>query len=102
MRRVTVAIQTEIGNFGGRAAAFALTPLFSMTACNGVETEITNADQAENANRITRQGVYPGVWVDLVQTADGERKGASLDCKLRVSQYMQGLVGMVAVAGDAK
>jgi YVTN family beta-propeller protein len=139
---MTVAIQTEIGNFGGRAAAFALSLLFSMTACNGVETEITSADQAvqavqaENAKRITRhgvqvdfkatavgpdsanrpiragefarleftvtgsedgqplQGVYPGVWVDLVQTADGERKGVSLDCKLRVSQYMQGLVGM--------
>jgi YVTN family beta-propeller protein len=134
-----VAIQTEIGIFGGRAAAFALTLLFSITACNGVETEITSTDQAvqaENANRITRhgvqvdfkatavgpdsasrpiragefarleftvtgsedgqplQGVYPGVWVDLVQTADGERKGVSLDCKLRVSQYMQGLVGM--------
>jgi YVTN family beta-propeller protein len=40
------------------------------------------------------QGVYPGVWVDLVQTADGERKGVSLECKTRVSQYMQGLVGM--------
>jgi len=40
------------------------------------------------------QGVYPGIWVDLVQTADGERKGVSLECKTRVSQYMQGLVGM--------
>ncbi len=40
------------------------------------------------------QGVYPGVWVDLVQTADGEKKGISLECKTRVSQYMQGLVGM--------
>ncbi len=40
------------------------------------------------------QGVYPGVWIDLVQTADGERKGVSLDCKNRVASYLQGLVGM--------
>jgi YVTN family beta-propeller protein len=40
------------------------------------------------------QGVYPGVWVDLVQTAEGEKKGVSLDCKNRVGNYLQGLVGM--------
>jgi YVTN family beta-propeller protein len=40
------------------------------------------------------QGVYPGVWVDLVQTAEGEMKGVSLDCKNRVGNYLQGLVGM--------
>lgn len=40
------------------------------------------------------QGVYPGVWVDLVQTAEGERKGVSLECKQRVGNYLQGSVGM--------
>jgi len=40
------------------------------------------------------QGVYPGVWIDLVQTAEGEKKGVSLDCKNRVATYLQGLVGM--------
>jgi len=40
------------------------------------------------------KGVYPGVWIDLTQTADGQQKGASLDCKTRVGQYLQGLVGM--------
>ena len=40
------------------------------------------------------QGVYPGVWVDLVQTAEGEKRGVSLECKNRVGNYLQGLVGM--------
>ena len=40
------------------------------------------------------QSVYPGVWVDLVQTAEGERKGVSLECKQRVGNYLQGSVGM--------
>ena len=40
------------------------------------------------------QGIYPGVWIDLTQTAEGQTKGVSLDCKTRVGQYLQGLVGM--------
>jgi len=40
------------------------------------------------------RGVYPGVWVDLVQTADGQQKGVSLECRNRVGNYLQGLVGM--------
>jgi len=40
------------------------------------------------------QDVYPGVWIDLTQTPDGQRQGTSLDCKTRVGQYLQGLVGM--------
>jgi YVTN family beta-propeller protein len=40
------------------------------------------------------QSVYPGVWVDLIQTADGEKKGVSFDCKTRVGQYMLGILGM--------
>ena len=40
------------------------------------------------------QSVYPGVWVDLIQTLDGEKKGVSFDCKTRVGQYMQGVLGM--------
>jgi YVTN family beta-propeller protein len=40
------------------------------------------------------QSVYPGVWIDLTQTADGQTKGTSIDCKTRVGQYLQGLVGM--------
>ena len=40
------------------------------------------------------KSVYPGVWVDLIQTVDGEKKGVSFDCKTRVGQYMQGILGM--------
>ncbi len=40
------------------------------------------------------QSVYPGVWVDLIQTLDGDKKGVSFDCKTRVGQYMQGILGM--------
>jgi YVTN family beta-propeller protein len=40
------------------------------------------------------QGVYPGVWIDITQTADGQTKGTSLECRTRVGQYLQGLVGM--------
>jgi len=54
-----------------------------------IEFRISGAENGEPL-----QGVYPGVWVDLTQTADGEKKGASFDCKTRVSQYLQGLVGM--------
>ena len=54
-----------------------------------IEFRITGAENGEPL-----QGVYPGVWIDLTQTADGEKQGTSLDCRLRVSQYLQGLVGM--------
>ena len=40
------------------------------------------------------QSVYPGVWVDLIQTLDGEKQGVGFDCKTRVGQYMQGVLGM--------
>jgi len=40
------------------------------------------------------QGVYPGVWIDLTQTPDGQRKGTTFECRTRVGQYLQGLVGM--------
>jgi len=54
-----------------------------------IEFRITSAENGEPL-----QGVYPGVWVDLVQTADGERHGVSLECRNRVGNYLQGLVGM--------
>ena len=63
--------------------------------------KVMEGDFAEISFRISSaedheplQGVYPGVWVDLVQTAEGEKKGVSLDCKNRVANYLQGLVGM--------
>ena len=40
------------------------------------------------------QGVYPGVWIDLVQTADGQKKGTARACRDRVGTYLQGTVGM--------
>lgn len=54
-----------------------------------IEFRISSAEDNEPL-----QGVFPGVWIDLVQTADGERKGVSLDCRNRVGNYLQGLVGM--------
>ncbi|HLF10983.1 MAG TPA: cytochrome D1 domain-containing protein [Gammaproteobacteria bacterium] len=54
-----------------------------------IEFKIASAENGEPL-----QGVYPGVWVDLVQTAEGERPGNSLDCRTRVGTYLQGLVGM--------
>ncbi len=54
-----------------------------------LEFTVTGAEDGQPLQR-----VYPGVWVDLVQTADGEKKGVGLECKVRVSQFMQGLVGM--------
>jgi len=54
-----------------------------------IEFRITGAEDGEPL-----QGVYPGVWIDLVQTAEGEKHGVSLECKHRVSQYLQGTVGM--------
>ena len=54
-----------------------------------IEFHITSAENGEPL-----QGVYPGVWIDLTQTPDGEESGVSFDCRTRVSQYLQGLVGM--------
>ena len=54
-----------------------------------IEFRITGAENGEPL-----QGVYPGVWIDLTQTADGEKQGTSLECRQRVSSYLQGLVGM--------
>ena len=54
-----------------------------------IEFRITGAEDGRPL-----QGVYPGVWIDLIQTAEGEKQGVSLECKQRVSQYLQGMVGM--------
>ena len=54
-----------------------------------IEFRITGAENGEPL-----QSVYPGVWIDLTQTAAGEKKGTSLDCRQRVGQYLQGMVGM--------
>ena len=54
-----------------------------------IEFRITGAEDGEPL-----QGVYPGVWIDLVQTAEGQKQGISLECRQRVSQYLQGMVGM--------
>ncbi|MDH3531769.1 MAG: cytochrome D1 [Gammaproteobacteria bacterium] len=54
-----------------------------------IEFRITGAEDGEPL-----QSVYPGVWIDLTQTPDGEKKGTSLECRQRVTQYLQGLVGM--------
>ena len=53
-----------------------------------IEFRITGTEDGEPL-----QSVYPGVWIDLTQTPDGQKRGTSLDCRTRVSQYLQGLVG---------
>lgn len=76
---------------------------FTLTPSGGKapQGELLEDQFAEIAFRITSaetgeplRGVYPGAWVDLTQTADGETKGTSLECKTRVGQYLQGMVGM--------
>lgn len=73
---------------------------FSATPAGDERQEIVEGEFANIEFRISGaqdgeplRGVYPGVWVDLTQTPDGQRKGTSLDCKTRVGQYLQGLVG---------
>jgi len=76
---------------------------FTIKPADGASSpgELRDAEFAEIAFRITSaesgeplRGVYPGAWVDLTQTADGQKHGISLDCKARVSRYLQGVVGM--------
>ena len=73
---------------------------FSATPAQAGRQEIVEGEFADIEFRITGtedgeplQGVYPGVWIDLTQTPDGQQRGTSLDCRTRVSQYLQGLVG---------
>ena len=54
-----------------------------------IQFRITSAEDDEPL-----RGVYPGVWIDLTQTPDGEDSGVGFDCRTRVTQYLQGLVGM--------
>ena len=54
-----------------------------------IEFRITGAEDGAPL-----KGVYPGVWIDLVQTSEGQKQGFSLDCRQRVSHYLQGMVGM--------
>lgn len=37
---------------------------------------------------------YPGVWIDIVETADGHHDGSGLECKTRIGMYLQGMVGI--------
>ena len=74
---------------------------FSATPANPERQAVLGGEFADIQFRITGaedgaplRRVYPGVWIDLTQTAEGEKPGVSLDCKARVSQYLQGLVGM--------
>lgn len=54
-----------------------------------LEFRITSAEDGEPL-----RGTYPGVWIDLVQTAEGQARGVALECRNRVSTYLQGAVGM--------
>ncbi len=54
-----------------------------------IEFRITSAEDDEPL-----RGVYPGVWIDMIQTPDGQESGVGFDCRTRVTQYLQGLVGM--------
>jgi len=79
----------------GVAVSFSATPVNPASDAI-VEGEFANIEfrieGAEDGKPL--QGVYPGVWIDLTQTADGERKGSTFECRTRVGQYLQGLVGM--------
>jgi len=81
----------------GMSVDFSATPL-NPEATQGkvMEGDFANIEfrieGAENGEPL--QGVYPGVWIDLVQTADGQKKGVAQECRQRVGQYLQGLVGM--------
>jgi len=73
---------------------------FSATPARAQQADIVEGEFADIEFRISGaedgeplQGVYPGVWIDLTQTPDGQKKGTSLDCRTRVAQYLQGLVG---------
>jgi YVTN family beta-propeller protein len=74
---------------------------FTATPANPGREEIVEGEFADIEFRIEGvedgeplQSVYPGVWIDLTQTADGQKQGSSLECRTRVGQYLQGLVGM--------
>lgn len=54
-----------------------------------IQFRVTSAEDDEPL-----RGVYPGVWIDLTQTPDGTDSGVGFDCRTRVTQYLQGLVGM--------
>ena len=90
-----IPVNSELIVRKGVAVEFAATP-----ALQGrreiIEGEFANIEfRIEGAeDREPMQGVYPGVWIDLIQTADGQRKGTSMACRTRVGQYLQGLVGM--------
>jgi YVTN family beta-propeller protein len=84
----------------GRIDRKGVTVRFSATPARAERQEIVEGEFADIEFRITGtedgeplQSVYPGVWIDLTQTPDGQRKGTSLDCRTRVGQYLQGLVG---------
>jgi len=73
---------------------------FSATPANKNHDDIIEGEFADIEFRIVGaedgeplRSVYPGVWIDLTQTPDGQRQGTSLDCRTRVGQYLQGLVG---------
>ncbi len=54
-----------------------------------IEFRLSGADDGEPL-----QGVFPGVWIDLTETASGRDAGHALECRARVANYLQGLVGM--------
>jgi len=54
-----------------------------------VEFRLSGAEDGEPL-----PGIYPGVWIDLTQTPEGQKQGTALECQPRVAQYLQGLVGM--------
>ena len=64
------------------------------------ERELMRGDRARIRFRITNtesgepvKGLYPGAWMDLKETAQGEST-ESLDCKERISMYLSGTTGM--------
>jgi len=80
----------------GIAVEFRARPLRENTDGRLIEAEFANIEfkisSAEDGEPL--RGTYPGVWVDLVQSAAGRPTGTALECRQRVSSYLQGAVGM--------
>ncbi len=54
-----------------------------------IEFSVTSSESGEPI-----RNSYPGVWIDLVETAKGDKDGTGMECKTRIGMYLQGMVGI--------
>ncbi len=90
------ATQRETITRDGVKVEFTLTP----SAATAAQGALKEGEFAEIAFRLTSaesgepvRNAYPGVWVDIAKAWQAKERGP-VDCKQRVSLYLQGLVGM--------